>query len=355
MFCTLRRSKNTMESYASELTTPPFAKPKSKFNAACANCRKSKLKCSGEPQGCQRCLTKNLQCNYLSFREGVSHNKSHTGPSETFPTEGNAVVETESEVQTHDSEVVSLSFDTLGCVDGFPIFGLSAAMPSRGDLDADLSSGISPCFDFEQQPALEPRTQTTDLDLNHLVNYHTQTPMEVSTIAEHVCLCFTRAVRIHEALEVDLLWINKKRCRDALDMLQHQKRNLVNSKILFECQHCEIQSPYVMLLLSILSKTSSALEFVFRDSRLGHTDCMFEVQQGENDHHTSCHHKSTFAMRQLDEEDERLVLKSLFKSRVAMLKALMTRLESMVRDQDWPAHKIKVGDLKDKVKDMEQF
>ncbi|RAL05864.1 uncharacterized protein BO80DRAFT_460918 [Aspergillus ibericus CBS 121593] len=152
------------------------------------------------------------------------------------PAESNMIVEAESEAQIHDSEAVLLGFDTLDCVD---IFGPGAAIPCRGDLNADLPEGITPCFDFEQQPALGHQAQTTDLDLYDLMSYHSQTPMEPPTITEHVCLCFTRAVRIHEALEVDLLWINQKRCSDAVDMLQNQKRNLVNSNVLFESADIE--------------------------------------------------------------------------------------------------------------------
>ncbi|OQE37800.1 hypothetical protein PENCOP_c009G01786 [Penicillium coprophilum] len=38
--------------------------PEAKRHAACDECRKRKLKCSGEPTGCSRCTKQSLSCNY---------------------------------------------------------------------------------------------------------------------------------------------------------------------------------------------------------------------------------------------------------------------------------------------------
>ncbi|EXJ85437.1 hypothetical protein A1O1_05801 [Capronia coronata CBS 617.96] len=57
-----------------ELETPAYsaafdADPMVRRHAACDECRKRKLKCSGEPSGCERCLKHQLICHYSAQKQ----------------------------------------------------------------------------------------------------------------------------------------------------------------------------------------------------------------------------------------------------------------------------------------------
>ncbi|KIW35428.1 uncharacterized protein PV07_02125 [Cladophialophora immunda] len=45
------------------------ADPSAKRHSACDECRKRKLKCSGEPTGCERCVKQNLTCHYSAQKQ----------------------------------------------------------------------------------------------------------------------------------------------------------------------------------------------------------------------------------------------------------------------------------------------
>ncbi|KAI0395375.1 hypothetical protein F5Y17DRAFT_205573 [Xylariaceae sp. FL0594] len=66
MFSILRNSSKTDESFTFEPTLPPFNHNRHNklMRSACDNCRSSKLKCTGEAHGCQRCAAKNADCVY---------------------------------------------------------------------------------------------------------------------------------------------------------------------------------------------------------------------------------------------------------------------------------------------------
>ncbi|RFU27495.1 hypothetical protein B7463_g8848, partial [Scytalidium lignicola] len=70
MFGTLRSIPSGNETYMVQATSPPFktGRDTQPSRLACVACRMKKLKCTGERAGCQRCLTKDIACQYTVHR-----------------------------------------------------------------------------------------------------------------------------------------------------------------------------------------------------------------------------------------------------------------------------------------------
>ncbi|KAI0009520.1 hypothetical protein F4779DRAFT_581939 [Xylariaceae sp. FL0662B] len=374
MFCTLKRSRDADESYAFEMTNPPFSKPRSKFGVtACTNCRTSKLKCTGEPHGCQRCLAKKLQCSYSSLRKGSSQNSGQTQPAETPQDTVDEVVEMENADRAYSVQDVELGFDPLDPLDSVDTTSLHVPSTAVSDDENTLvpDALTAPSFAFSADPSVEPwgganlyqglesqpgsidQSTITDFDANPYFHYSAMKPTEPLLHADNMCTCYSRAVNIYEAIEVNLVWSRNEQTSDAVDILQHQKQTMSDCESLLECRQCITQSSFVMLLLSMCSKILGTLEAVCHDCRLEDVVSNSKGRhKGKSSSSESRRRGFRVSKRQLDEDDERLVLKSLFHARVTRLDVLVGRLEKLVREQNWPAHRGMMRELNDRVRPM---
>jgi hypothetical protein len=191
-----------------------------------------------------------------------------------------------------------------------------------------------------------------------------KTSPEVSSLAttESSCSCFVQAVSTHEAIEV-AVWGQKELSSDADDILQHQKKALVECEDLLECRRCSTQPAYIMLLLSMCSKILGTLEDICRDAPSGVSDKATNAEEGfekrkrkkngndNGDGDESCRrgYGISIRRRQLDDDDEYLVLQSLLTARVARLDRLLSMLDKIVSKHSWPAHKGLIRELQNRL------
>src|SRR5690606_35480305 len=91
-------------------------------------------------------------------------------------------------------------------------------------------------------------------------------PMEASTLPKMGggCSCLSRVVGTHEALEV-ALWSQQKLLSNDDNVLQHQKKLLLECQELAECKECIALPAYIMLIISMCSRLLEILDYMCRD------------------------------------------------------------------------------------------
>ncbi|KAI1195776.1 hypothetical protein F5X97DRAFT_230116 [Nemania serpens] len=399
MFCTLKHSLSD-ESYTFETTTPPFSRKREGRLAkiACTNCRISKLKCSGEPHGCQRCLAKKTDCRYPSPPRGNSHKKSQSqsrGQTQTqasaqaqAQTPARAPVPTPPETppfQPH-SRPSSACMDTTAD-DDLTVMSNQETTYSNTLDDLDLSLGGFEVSDFttpESIPGLlsdgeymdpsdamrpwhQPFTFTSDditspwdgtserEDIIFSSNdSKTSTVPSSPDMCDSSCACFSQAVSTYEAIEV-AVWGQNELWRNADDMLRYQKKALIECEELLECRRCTTQSAYTMLLLSMCRRILATLGDLCQGASWGSDTVTNLPEERKRRKHSvdddgaedgrGRGYGISIRNRQLDDDDEYLVLQSLLTARVARLGRLLSTLNRIVSEQNWPAHKAIIREL----------
>ncbi|KAI1352811.1 hypothetical protein F5Y01DRAFT_313473 [Xylaria sp. FL0043] len=396
MFCTLKHNSLSDEAYTFETTTPPFSRKREGRLAkiACTNCRISKLKCSGEPQGCQRCLAKKIDCCYPSPPRGNSHKKSQSqAQSQSQPrAQARAPAPTPPETPQFQSQSrpSSAPVDATTDDDFITVISNQDTTYSGTIDDLDLSLGGFEVSDFttpESIPRLlsdgeymdpsdamrswqQPFTFTSD-DIKSTWNstperedavFSTSSKQSpaVSTPAtsDSSCSCFLQAISTYEAIEV-AVWGQNELWRNADDMLRYQKKALIECEELLECRRCTAQSAYTMLLLSMCQRILKALADLCQGTSWESSDTAASLRHGPEDkkrrrcgddgegadESRNRGYGISIRNRQLDDDDEHLVLQSLLTARVARLGRLISTLDKIVGEHNWPAHKAIIRDL----------
>ena len=168
------------------------------------------------------------------------------------------------------------------------------------------------------------------------------------------CSCFVQAVSTNEAVEV-ARWGLKELSGDVDEILQQLNKALLECEELLECQKCNVQPSYVMLLLNMCSKMLASIEDISIGTSMLGSDrsqsseyrkrrrCASDGAE-RNDNHSR---EVGISLRswQLDDDDEHLVLQSLIRARVAKLERLLSILNRVVSENSWPAHSGMMRDL----------
>ncbi|PWY80851.1 hypothetical protein BO94DRAFT_587596 [Aspergillus sclerotioniger CBS 115572] len=414
MFCTLKYNE-TDDRSSLERTSPPFLKPKRNLGkVACRNCRSSKLKCTGEPEGCRRCEARKIPCSYSGtaqsrgrdtrsipdknkglLAEGERHaldvsmdNLQKQTYDHQYPTVTLAELESLCSLDSWDT---SDSFEatqgsTVG-LDGVPI--LQNTMSGEPLLYMDSPN---PFFatEWSMVGSSSPSVSPYSFDHNFTVPVGKDTPQPAVFVAgaKHDHSCFTPAVQIYEMIEVNLVWGPKRGHRDATgDILEHLKLALVACESLLECKQCTMRHEYVMLLISMCRKIAGTLESVYhrphlastpqRDSNYprqgpssadripllrpswtsgsaGSDTGLMETSGSDGSNTSSPWDQSPQAHGLkgwcLDADDQHVMLRSLLRARAARLDAFVTRLDKVVPEEGWPAHRGGTRELQERVK-----
>jgi len=166
------------------------------------------------------------------------------------------------------------------------------------------------------------------------------------------CSCYSQAIGTYEAIEV-AAWGQREEWSNADDILRYQKRALSECEELLECRSCSKQSSYTMLVLSMCSRILTTLEELCQG---GVNSSSMSFNQGsavgkkrrkheDNKNNKGRGYGISIRNRQLDDDDEHLVLQSLLTARVARLGRLLSTLDNIVGERSWPAHKGLIRDL----------
>ncbi|KAI0392438.1 hypothetical protein F5Y17DRAFT_459859 [Xylariaceae sp. FL0594] len=403
MFCTLKQSGLSNESYTFETTTPPFSRKREGRLAkiACKSCRTSKLKCSGEPDGCHRCLARKIECCYPSTPRGNGHKKNTSSPKiEAATATPTAATRVPTPPETPQSSSSGPSMDSLSSSSS------SSSTDMRPEEDEFISAISHPEIpysrslegfdmslgDFHYVPDFTTPESMGIMDGEYIdpsnfgqswqqmtfdmssdksswtatgggTDFHTMTsssssPETLSSSSsssssnpyESSCSCYSQAIGTYEAIEV-AAWGQREEWSNADDILRYQKRALSECEELLECRSCNRQSSYTMLVLSMCSRILATLEELSQggDCHKGGAAEKKRRKREERERNSSSSSSRGYGIsirnRQLDDDDEHLVVQSLLTARVARLGRLLSTLDGIVAEHSWPAHKGLIRDL----------
>ena len=318
-------------------------------------------------------MAKKLDCHYPTPVRSNNEKKVAT-PSDTPPetiqeTRLPSITAVESSTE-HDLLIESNQGSTHGSIlqDLSPHFDVADFATTAENMTAPLPD--NDCLD-QQQPELysfaditssTPWSGTYEPEIAALGFDNESWPtVPSSTTGESNCHCVAQAVVTYEAIEV-AAWGRRKHLND-LDVLQSQKMALAECEKLVECQSCNVQPAYIMLLLSMFRKILRTLEDICTSkgpkNSQATTNVDHEPHNGKRSRLSDECEDEGRASRQgyngsmdnlkLDDEDKHLVLQSLLSARVGKSHYLLGMIDKVVSRNTWPAHEDLVRELRNRL------
>lgn len=186
-----------------------------------------------------------------------------------------------------------------------------------------------------------------------------------NTSIREPCSCMQQVISANESVEI-ISWSQRDPPSDVYDVLHQQKASLLRCEEFLDCPDCISQPAYIMMLLSMYRKLLETLEMVTVRHRPGGNpdeDNTVEHRKGKGDRgfdmrgtitgggggsgsatgSTSSHRDGSYTIAQrergLDDDDEYLVLMTLVKARVKMLRRIVGRVDDLLSQQNWPVHR----------------
>ena len=302
-----------------------------------------------------------MECQYPTHVRGSSKRKAHTSPKATQ--------------ETLDSSPEDDSFaeSNQGSIDGSSILQDSSPIFDTADFTSTTSDSMMAlvpdidCSNTHQSNPYSFADLTTDISWNGDYDHdmagfcfgNESWPTSPSSLTgKSNCDCVSQAVVTFEALEV-AAWGRRKLIND-INTLQSQKNALAECEKLVECQNCNIQPAYMMLLLSMLRKIVRTLEDVCSIKKPQspqeatsiyqetHSRKIIRAPQDYEDvamDNRHAYNESANNLR-LDDEDKHLVLQSLLSARVGKSQQLLSAIDKVVTRHTWPAHTDLVRELR---------
>lgn len=262
---------------------------------------------------------------------------------------------------------------------------LMTAAPQMEAFLTTNSSSVAPtsCVPSLHTPTMATTNTSHDPDLGYLADLDAagltalqhQLPTATapgSVSNEQPCPCLQWAVNTFEAIEINLVWHRKDNNNG---ILQDLKESLLSCDSLLGCSTCTGKHGFIMLLLAMcrhMTKTLEDIAFRYYGNQ-GASEDTPGHSRGWRETVKQSHQSSSAGgvtggsgsigsafenylgyrscLRQLDDDDERIVSQSLVKARASRLEEfLVTRLDKVVQGQAWPSHKQAVDSLVDRVR-----
>ncbi|KAI1459351.1 hypothetical protein F4805DRAFT_78077 [Annulohypoxylon moriforme] len=373
MFSTIRYSNVADGPCYLEKTAAPFHRKRHSKPAriACWSCRVSKLRCSGESNGCQRCTGKKIKCHYPEVpdsapRRLVNAERREPSPSKMSPktnedTSGSKIrpcvatdaapsdlrlarpLATESPTATTECDNSSPGSIHLSLN---PESGLAQSFEWPSFLFSNFQNCTDEIMERESDPCIMTEAILDDpgdsgsLAADDILNEEFDLIETRAKDTHPNCSCFERVIYTHEDIEVNLLWRRYNGTGDD-NLLQNQKRALADFESLMECGSCTARSAYIMLLISIGRRILDSLDAV--DGTAAPAPVTKEQNYDNGDGGGGSRgrkraRKVSIGNWKLDADDELQIYQSLATARATKLAGLVEKLERIARSRNWPAH-----------------
>ncbi|KAI1423243.1 hypothetical protein F5Y12DRAFT_554613 [Xylaria sp. FL1777] len=403
MFSTLQYDSTSNGPFVVQSTLPPFdlKRPSKLTRFACINCRTSKLKCSGEREGCQRCGVKEIECCYpkpSSGRRNVKPSKRHTLTGKAA-SQGDHSTSSRGKPQSPPKTPTNnAQFDFTRETSPQDMLESNAGhWLSQKDFeeqyDGDLSADVSDCLQDKVPPSLEawqpilpadtaPKSPTMGADIG------TDSPTVsrslgsglpslnltgISFVPELLCFCSSDAIGLYDYIQTTLVWPDDKTITSGA-LLQCQKKALSECENLLTCKSCTSQSKYITLIIAMCENLLSSMEggCQIQSSSLQWnkergTEPWDEIEENEDRPQEERQDKVPGEMReessdrpteetnmvvvgrwQLDSDDQLSVIQGLFSTRVARLLNLVAKLERIANEHQWSNQSRRIRDIQER-------
>ncbi|KAJ8131375.1 hypothetical protein O1611_g2250 [Lasiodiplodia mahajangana] len=365
MFCTLKHSLSD-ESYTFETTTPPFSRKREGSPPRGNSHKKSQSRSQSQSQSRSQTQAQAPARAPVPTPPETPQFQPHSRPSSAPCVEATAdddfitVISNQETTYTNTLDDLDLSLGGFEVSDFTTPESIPGLMPDGEYMDpSDAMRPWHQPFTFTSDGMTSPWDGTSERDdVVFSVDSKTSTMPSSPDTCDTSCSCFSQAVSTYEAIEV-AVWGQNDLWRNADDMLRYQKKALIECEELLECRRCTTQSAYTMLLLSMCRRILTTLgDLCHGPSSWAGSDTVTNLEQGPEEKRRKYADDSEGAdesrnrgygisirNRQLDDDDEHLVLQSLLTARVARLGRLLSALDKVVSEHNWPAHKAIIREL----------
>ncbi|KAK2008691.1 hypothetical protein LZ32DRAFT_684878 [Colletotrichum eremochloae] len=380
MFNTLKRTNGASE-YVVEPSDPPFNKrQKILARVACAYCREKKvhpdqliyymciqdtngaqLKCSGELEGCQRCLARSIECTYLSSRASpITHRKQ---PSATITTPSDTT-----NLSALSPETVEIPLDVELMWDRDDVWNYTAGSNDMQWSDPVVfdSTGLvtledTSCMDtfiidaFKSSGSSSTVRSTNSGGCRSPPSYDTPSTL-LSEPTLSFCDCVNHLLLQNEKLSVTLFARRTERKPSLANIFtdgiwQCQKGSMASCEALLGCDACSSRSELVTQVIRMCDMIMGSIEDMHlqltsndqleddvqseqslgRNARAG-GKISWDIMSGNVEHGRL----RSQSLSQWNLDDEELhILQGLLNSRVVRLGSLLTKIRQITVAKQW--------------------
>lgn len=336
----------------------------------------AQVKCTGEKDGCRRCIENNARCSYSATVNSRSLSNANT--QENSRSEAPPTVRSTS-TSSPEYLVTRLTPALIGDAGS----EMTADRPNMSEdhsminVNTDYYTGLTPDIDMD----LEDIRQSSPLPHGPFADFgadfsilDTTEPICPSLFAETSSseefdaasarrqrFSCSEMVRTYEMAELYLVWAPRDRSGvtsiEVDEILRYQKKVLASCEAVLSCTSCSLQSEQVLLMISICNKLlasfvqmsaappsvaqerprpSKSAQRSSRQQQQLFKECSGTMSRGLN---------SVISEWKIDDDDKKQVLKALLNARAARLNGLMDRLGEVVTANHWVIHKSMVRDL----------
>ena len=336
----------------------------------------AQVKCTGEKDGCRRCIENNVRCSYSTTASSLSLSNANTqedSKSEASPTSR------PTSTSSPEHIVSRLTPARIGDAGSEMTADHQNTSEEHSliNLNTDYSTGLTPDLDIDFEDARQssppPNGPFADFGTDFSI-LDTTEPICPSIFAEtssneefdaafarrQRCSC-SEMVRIYEMAELYLVWAPRDSSGvtsiEVDEILRYQKTVLTSCEAVLNCNLCSLQSEQVLLIISICNKLlasfvqmSAATPLVAQENARPSRSGQRSPQQ-EQQLINGCSSVMSRALNcvisewNIDDEDKKQVLKALLNSRAARLNVLMNRLGEVAMTNRWLIHRSMIRDL----------
>lgn len=348
------------------------------------------MKCTTEPDGCQRCLARRIDCYYPESSANSRSGNTSSVPADAAEMEAISWTEETSSTVAGDHLNLGYSFldqtdldllnATLACrptysesmaFETVEPHSFSAAEDSgmltgtvaHTELDLDFELLTSPVRRTAQEPSEDLCVEGNEILPRSSETQISRSENRIPNEPPAICTCFAWAIEAYEMIGIQLIGGLQNVSTSAYQILQHQKMALMRCEDFLKCQECCSRSDFLMLVISMCDRMMSSLQSVLSQShgrRKDHQETFGDIRlplgvhnntsgsTGTNEDLSQERQRLRIGRWELDDEDETHVLHSLLGSRLSKLSYFVDEIGRLVDKNHWPAHKDIIRELQER-------
>lgn len=384
-------------------------------HSACVLCRAKKLKCTGQQNGCNRCVSKGLQCQYpapsakgsRSRNNASAKSKASTPPKTPRQQHSLAIEPAEpaepflfdehlnfSDAAPYETDINMLSMENGMSADFWGDFNMNSTPSGLGVFNLPVPTGENSVNSDSQLEgnsstrfSLSTNASDTDMSFLYPLDLPSITPSKSAgaevtqtisppTTEDHTtggtssanspCQCYMAAVSLLESTGIQNISITRP---SVSRILRHNKHTLARYKRLLTCEHCSAQSSFLTLLIVVSQNLVDAYEAVTQ----------LLIQQFNEIHKGSLHVEPLSPRRSqgcqgsisnprgelndsppqlnlqgydFEEFEEPCVFGGIVHLHLTLLQSLLNRIRRILHSWNWDAHLTLVETVNTRIKEL---
>ncbi|KAI6307268.1 hypothetical protein MCOR34_007677 [Pyricularia oryzae] len=364
MFSTLKCASGAT-GYVVEPAEPPFNKrQKVLARVACAYCREKKLRCSGEPEGCQRCLARSIECVYLSQRASPAGHRRQSSTATLASSDISSIstlAPSTAEETSQDKLMMWGDDDVWNYTEGLEDMQWpGAAVMNRATivtLEDTSCTNTRATDNLGHRGSISSAQSPIDKVSRRTTPRHSTPLTTVSDAAFGCCDCINQLLQQNEKLSITLFTGRAERKPCPADIFTNaiwrcHKDSMASCEALLSCDSCSSRSELVILAIGMCRMIMTSIEDIhaqlrsnvlldddlrseqsqYRSPRAGDKRTRDDVSGSEERQRS----RSPLSGQWDLDEDELHIVRGLLDSRVARIGCLLTKIRQITVARHWP-------------------